>query len=1113
MENISLRAYIRKIENQIDNSQIDQAIAHCKHILKTFPKHIDSYRLLGKALLEKQKYGDASDIFQRVLSSVPDDFISHIGMSMIREDENNLDAAIWHMERAFEVQPSNKAVQDELRRLYTSRDGIAPPKIRLTRGALVRMYTRGELYNQAIAEILAALSEDPNRVDLEVMLARIYFLLGKKVEATETCSKLISKLPYCLESNKILTEILLGTTRAEDQKIFRQRVIDLDPYFQFVNEKTLTTMDVNDSSIMLEFLDWDPSSIVDDQPDWAQSIGFALDNENTSSEDFSSWIDEIDSKSTKNLDSDKAMESDQSLQVKDQTEVIELDDLQDAIDEPPIPATDIDEDQSLPDWIKEAGWEVSSQEDESKEKGFKVPPNLPIEDQTSIIKNDEVAEEEEPEILPAEIPSWLKAIAPSGEFNDLSEDVEDNEDDVKNLENLFDSLEKDKPEFVKNETKILWENEFSKGEDESLEETLRGFNFSSMINDDELNLTSSESELEIKSSDNIEESLDWIKSLTIEAEKIENEDISEPISTENVPKFEKDELINKQSLDQIINELEENKIESQKQELSDDDWLNSLVRDEDKEKSENESPGENEKEEIPEWIKSVVDEESEQASLATSEEIDSLPDWLSFLNDNIESNPDDIKISIDEEQNLPTLMENSFDLVSEDKIIDDEIAEESYSELLDDEVFLELETQIEDEFVLNLESTRIDVENSEEVSEEIQSESNIQDELELPIDGNYVDEVGDNFEPSPLGIEGKELLEGEQVPSETEEDELDSALAWMEGLASKQGAEEETLISSPAERSETPPEWISEESNLLQDLSDDTISTPSWLKELEIETEEVIAQEPDQLLEKTLSLDITSSEDEKVSEFFSEMEIEKDDSSDSKNLNDQLETENESQQIEAFDLEIDEEILPTEDLIPEIVETEIYQEEKVEEEFEDSETQELIPELSFEEVINEEENEVLETTFIEEAAFEEIFKSEDQELELIDEISSSNDEIVEPVEEILERPDQESEKLLTEDEEIEDTQPIKIKDNRLADLEMANKYLDSGNPVESIALFDRLIQQSFELDQIINNIQIALDHHYPIDINLWQSLGDAYFKDNQLQNALDAYSKAEDLLS
>ncbi|MEN6481977.1 MAG: tetratricopeptide repeat protein, partial [Anaerolineaceae bacterium] len=253
MSKIALRSYNREIENMIDRGDSLEAVAHCKHILTTFPKHIDTYRLLGKALLESQKYGDAADIFQRVLSSVPDDFISHIGMSIVREDEGNLDASIWHMERAFEIQPSNSAVQDELKRLYGRRDGIEPSKNRLTRGALVRMYTRGELYQQAIAEIRAALSEDPLRIDLEVILARLYFLTDRKVEATEICSKLISKLPYCYEANRILADILPDTTRAEDAKIFRQRIHELDPYF---SESTITQQDiieVPDNAVTLDY--------------------------------------------------------------------------------------------------------------------------------------------------------------------------------------------------------------------------------------------------------------------------------------------------------------------------------------------------------------------------------------------------------------------------------------------------------------------------------------------------------------------------------------------------------------------------------------------------------------------------------------------------------------------------------------------------------------------------------------------------------------------------------------------------------------------------------------------------------------------------------------------
>ncbi len=101
MAKTTFRGYTREIDGLIDRGQFEQALAHCRYLLKYFPKAADIYRLMAKAYLELQRYGDAADVFQRVLSSIPDDFVSQLGMSIIREDEGNLDAAIWHMERAY----------------------------------------------------------------------------------------------------------------------------------------------------------------------------------------------------------------------------------------------------------------------------------------------------------------------------------------------------------------------------------------------------------------------------------------------------------------------------------------------------------------------------------------------------------------------------------------------------------------------------------------------------------------------------------------------------------------------------------------------------------------------------------------------------------------------------------------------------------------------------------------------------------------------------------------------------------------------------------------------------------------------------------------------------
>ena len=41
--------------------------------------------------------------------------------------------------------------------------------------------------------------------------------------------------------------------------------------------------------------------------------------------------------------------------------------------------------------------------------------------------------------------------------------------------------------------------------------------------------------------------------------------------------------------------------------------------------------------------------------------------------------------------------------------------------------------------------------------------------------------------------------------------DMDSAMAWLESLAARQGADEATLITPPDQRTETPPDWLADE--------------------------------------------------------------------------------------------------------------------------------------------------------------------------------------------------------------------------------------------------------------------------------------------------------------
>ncbi len=425
MAEISLRAYIKEIDDLVEHDQLDEAIAHCRRILEVYPKHLATYRLLGKSYLEAKRYGDAADIFQRVLSAVPDDFVSHIGMAIVREDEGNLDSAIWHMERAFETNPANPAIQQELRRLIGNRDGIEPAKVRMTRGALARMYAQGELYPQAIAELRAALKNDPDRPDLQVLLSMMYWRTDQHIEAAEVCSHILEKLPYCRDANRIIAAIFQASNKAEEASTYHRRLAAIDPYTAFLETAGLDPNSVDPNSVRIDKLQWRPGQPMPvaepGQPEWAASLGVKLGDEEARPEPLgaegSSWLEELE----------KSMQEPESERMPPPPSPLE---------EPSVPvqaqeSTETPEDETppsdaeIPDWMREAGWTesdgevpegpVSFSDEELSALEVGEPPSgdmPPVE-----------GEDEEGELAPAQIPDWMHEIAPSEAGGEVGEEA------------------------------------------------------------------------------------------------------------------------------------------------------------------------------------------------------------------------------------------------------------------------------------------------------------------------------------------------------------------------------------------------------------------------------------------------------------------------------------------------------------------------------------------------------------------------------------------------------------------------------------------------------------------------------------------------------------------
>ncbi len=233
MSEISLRSYVEYIEGRLERDAHSEVIAQCRHVLETYPRYVEIYKLLARALLEQEHFQDALDLFQRVLSADPNDFVAHVGISDCYRESGALDQAIWHLERAFEQVPSNIELQDEIKRLYAERDGRPPRKIQLTAGALARLYAKGKLYPQAIQELRKALTRDPERLDLQLLLADVLWKNHQPVEAGKLAAQILKRLPNSIEANQLLARLWLHANQPAEAEPFLERLRELDPYLAY----------------------------------------------------------------------------------------------------------------------------------------------------------------------------------------------------------------------------------------------------------------------------------------------------------------------------------------------------------------------------------------------------------------------------------------------------------------------------------------------------------------------------------------------------------------------------------------------------------------------------------------------------------------------------------------------------------------------------------------------------------------------------------------------------------------------------------------------------------------------------------------------------------------
>jgi tetratricopeptide (TPR) repeat protein len=1135
MTKIPLRLYNHEIENLIDRGQTEEAIAHCRHILQTYPKYIDIYRLLGKAYLESQRYGEAADLFQRVLSVIPDDFVSHVGMSIIHEDEGNLDAAIWNMERAFEVQPSNSAIQEELRRLYGRRDGVEPPKVRLTRGALVRMYAKGNLYQQAIAELTAALSEDPKRIDLQLLQAQMLHLSDRHNEALKTCETILNQFPYCLKANQILANILSETGETEKAQTFLHKTFSIDPYLEYITSKTSSYSDIPDNAVTIEHLEWQPQFETDlSQTAFSAPSDFTREPESAASSFLQSGANPI-SDSTE-----------QSVIAADQGEIISQD--------------------VIPEWlntISASKAETVSQPEPGSSVFNPASENVFLQDDGDAA----LAEQHQPQqnkIDAESLPDWLKEIntqpttisSPGGYSENLPEFSQAVEFKNHPSESEINSIEE--VEGAMSEQSASSESQKSPGEMSELPDWLQ-----------ELNDTTIEQPQNAPNMDHIGEEVEI--------------SVTEPTPA-SINSFAQDES---NAIPEWLNSFADQPETSESTAISGTQSVDKNVEppqstiNQPAKKSDSSIP-EEPAAKLPDWLQEINSESPEEtpqipaAADFTIEDKNILPDWLNTLNNSLaeENSPSiehDRSEFKDKADNTPDWLQDLGVPQGQTENFQKSQPEEPVPDWLTNlESIKPAESPGEQTTTYSSDAQLPDwLQSVEKAKEETESPLQIEEPADLDQLANHLPQEIDSMRPDssdsekraqtgqlPDWLLGMEPQEKQTAQSDNSEEGLtipvdqtgdqDNALAWLEALAEKQGAEESTLITPPDQRTITPPDWIKEmaetpSSEIPPDITEifESKKTEVVEQELNLETPEILTGDetekiqPEEMIPEWIqnlesappetaaisdSIDLFAQEEENLPDWLTGKQTEE------KPLPspvDEVHIEEENDQITET-INTPEDLTAWESLKEEVNLPDWLTQPITEENQPVVESENPLPEDEIASEIKIPQEKISSWEPVSELALETPSTEIKSETPATNKLPTVDDELItnllqeqEPAfeEAGIEESGEETEPTMQELTETQPPlQPTTVVERYQLILEQANHALANNDLNAALDYFSKLIKSGQHIEKIIEELSKQADKH-PDDILLWQTIGDAFARANKLQDALNAYTKAEELIS
>ena len=205
-EQLGLRELLEFAQTALEEGRHQEATVACRHVLRDYPDSVTAMRLLGESYLEAGRADEAVRAFEKVLGIDPFNVLARVGLGVLAEDRGEDERAIAQFRLAWEVAPTLPQLRSELVRLYRKRYGVGG-RLRMTRVALANLHAANDDLPRAISQLQLLHDEDPNRPDVAIALAELFWRHDNREEAVALCQQLLAQRPRLARPMMILAAI------------------------------------------------------------------------------------------------------------------------------------------------------------------------------------------------------------------------------------------------------------------------------------------------------------------------------------------------------------------------------------------------------------------------------------------------------------------------------------------------------------------------------------------------------------------------------------------------------------------------------------------------------------------------------------------------------------------------------------------------------------------------------------------------------------------------------------------------------------------------------------------------------------------------------------------